>query len=372
MEPATHFLTGACIGRAGFNRSTAYATLAAVLAAEAPDLDVFWSIAGPVASLQHHRGITHTFIAAPVVATVITGFVWLLDKFWLRFWKSRRRSDAPRIRWGWLWFTALIADLSHLLLDWTNNYGLRPFFPFNPHWYEGDLVFIADPIIWGLLVAALLIPTLLGLADREVGARKAKFRGRGWAIIALIGIVLLWCWRWAEHAEGINMVAGAGITDLPIQRIALEPYPTNPWRWHALVETDTTWQVAEVDTRTGLVESDERTDTIYKTYTPAMQIAKGTYLGRVYLDWSQWPVLKDVGPKAAPGNSAPDVPLPRHWTTVEFSDLRFAYPYLHLSMGGAAEENLEDLLAHTGLTGWVYIVDGKEEAGQFLNQREQK
>ncbi|MGD1064679.1 MAG: metal-dependent hydrolase, partial [Terracidiphilus sp.] len=68
MEPVTHFLTGACIGRAGFNRKTAYATLAAVLAAEAADLDVLWGFAGPVEGLKHHRGITHTFWAVPVVA----------------------------------------------------------------------------------------------------------------------------------------------------------------------------------------------------------------------------------------------------------------------------------------------------------------
>ena len=52
MEPVTHFLTGACMGRAGFNRRTAYATLAAVLAAEAADLDVFWGFAGPVEELE--------------------------------------------------------------------------------------------------------------------------------------------------------------------------------------------------------------------------------------------------------------------------------------------------------------------------------
>src|ERR1700678_3650808 len=110
MEPVTHFLTGACIGRAGLNRRTAYATLAATLAAEAPDMDVFWSFAGPVVGLQHHRGITHTLIAAPAavrffspsaaparaphhhpappppplpapaVALIITGFVWTLDR----------------------------------------------------------------------------------------------------------------------------------------------------------------------------------------------------------------------------------------------------------------------------------------------------
>ena len=68
MEPITHFLTGACIGRAGLNRKTAYATLAAVLAAEAADIDILWGIAGPVEELKHHRGITHTLIAAPVVA----------------------------------------------------------------------------------------------------------------------------------------------------------------------------------------------------------------------------------------------------------------------------------------------------------------
>ena len=33
MEPITHFMTGACLARAGFNRKAAYATLAMTLAA---------------------------------------------------------------------------------------------------------------------------------------------------------------------------------------------------------------------------------------------------------------------------------------------------------------------------------------------------
>jgi hypothetical protein len=43
-----------------------------------------------------------------------------------------------------------------LLLDWTNNYGLRPFFPFNPRWYAGSFVFIAEPVIWALLIRLCL------------------------------------------------------------------------------------------------------------------------------------------------------------------------------------------------------------------------
>src|ERR1035437_9410660 len=130
MEPITHFLTGACIGRAGLNRKTAYATLAATLAAEAADCDVLWGFHGPVAELQHHRGITHTFIAVPVVAGVVVGAVWLLHR-----WREPRRLrkvaamklspgepiparlQQQPVRWGWLYLAAFVAALSHILLD---------------------------------------------------------------------------------------------------------------------------------------------------------------------------------------------------------------------------------------------------------------
>ena len=189
MEPITHFLTGACIGRAGLNRKTAYATLAAVLAAEAADLDILWGLAGPVEGLKHHRGITHTFIAVPVVAAVITGAIWLYH-----LWRKRRRTTAAQPpRWTWVYISAFIASLSHLLLDWTNSYGVRPFFPFNPRWYAGSFVFIAEPAFWALLLAALVIPGILGLAEREITSRRtiSSFRGRGWAIFALLGMFLI-------------------------------------------------------------------------------------------------------------------------------------------------------------------------------------
>jgi inner membrane protein len=373
MEPVTHFLTGACIGRAGFNRLTAYATLAVTLAAEAPDLDVLWGLAGPVVGFAHHRGITHTFLAAPFIALAATGAVWLVDRFAHRFLPHRKKADAQPIRWLWVWFAAFVADLSHLLLDWTNNYGLRPFFPFNAHWYSGDLVFIAEPIIWALLLSALIFPALLRLTDREVGARRVQFRGRGWAIFALTGMVLLWCWRWAEHAEGLNLVANSSVAPTDVKRIALEPYPFNPWRWHALLETDTTFQTAEVDTRRGLVESDPQINAIFKPpATAATQVARQTRLGQVYLDWSQWPVVRDLGPQSVPGNPPPDIPPSRTFTTVEFSDLRFAYAFNHISMTGSSEQSLEQMLNRAALSGWVYVVDGKEDAGQFMNGREQK
>jgi inner membrane protein len=377
MEPITHFLTGACIGRAGLNRKTAYATLAAVLAAEAADIDVFWGLAGPVEELKHHRGITHTFIAVPVVAAVAVGLVWMIDR-WVTARRWRRLAAAPpvapgapgpkarqQIRWGWLYLTALISALSHLLLDWTNNYGLRPFFPFNPRWYEGSFVFIAEPAIWVLLVAALVIPALLGLIGGEIGVRRTPFRGRGWAIFALTGILLLWGWRWSEHGRARMLVENAQIATAPVKRMALEPYPINPFRWHAILETAEYYQTAEVNTRTGEIVSDPRTDVIYKPpVTAATEAAKRTLLGQVYLDWGTWAVVRDVGPAPAPGMKPPELPANRTWTTVEFTDLRFNYPFL----GQGAERTPN----RAPLSGWVYIVDGHDDAGEAMNGREQR
>jgi inner membrane protein len=376
MEPLTHFFTGACMGRAGLNRKTAYATLAATLAAEAADLDVFWGLRGPVEGLKHHRGFTHTFIGVPVVAAVIVGFIWLLHQ-WLERRRTRKREAAnlspgepvpirlqPRVvHWGWLSFTAFLAALSHIGLDWTNNYGVRPFFPFNPRWYAGSFMFIAEPVLWALFLLALVLPWLLGLADREIGVRKTRFRGRGWAIFALAGMAALWVWRWAEHAQARAMLENTQLTTEPVTRMAVQPYPINPFRWHAILETPGFYQTAEVNTHTGTIDSDAQTDVMFKPEnTPAVEAAKRTFLGQVFLDWGTWAVVRDMGQEPIEGTDPPQLPPNRKWTMVEFTDLRFAYAF---TRGGRARPP-------TGLSGWVYIIDDREEAAEGMDGREQK
>ena len=72
--------------------------------------------------------------------------------------------------------------------------------------------------------------------------------------------------------------------------MALEPYPVNPYRWHAILETADFYQTAEINTRTGEIDSDPQRDVIYKPAdTPAVEAAKRTPLGQVYLDWGRGP-----------------------------------------------------------------------------------
>ncbi len=47
-------------------------------------------------------------------------------------------------------------------MDWTNNYGVRPFLPWSSRWFYGDLVFIVDPYILLLIGGAAFLATRRG------------------------------------------------------------------------------------------------------------------------------------------------------------------------------------------------------------------
>ncbi|MHB1938298.1 MAG: metal-dependent hydrolase [Acidobacteriaceae bacterium] len=334
MEPVTHLLTGACLGRSGFNRTTAYATLTMVLAAEAPDIDMLWGLRGPVAEFQHHRGITHTFLGAPFMALLMTGAIWLWHRWRMRSMDKQAPDTAGRrlgrgqhalpARWGWIWFLALMADLSHLLLDWTNNYGIRPLFPFNPHWYAGNIFFILEPVFFAGLVLALLMPAILGLADREIGARRLTFRGRGWAIFALGLGVVLGCWRWAEHGRALHLLAQQNYQNESVVKMTVSPYPGDVFQWFGVVETKDFYQTAILNTRTDSFTSQAPDDLYYKQpQTPDLLAAKRSWLGRVFLGWSKFPYVEEIDTFGAFQNSG-------HYSQIRFEDLRFAYNVLFL------------------------------------------
>ena len=322
------------------------------LAAEAPDLDVLWGFAGPVAAFEHHRGWTHTFLGAPVVATAVVATVWLLHR-----WRLKRKpglTTAAPVRWGLLWIFALIAALSHILLDWTNNYGIRPFFPFNPRWYSLDIVFIFEPVLFAVLLLALVAPAIFAATDSEVGARRQPFRGRGWAIFALATMAALWIWRAAEHHRALGLMQSQYYQGDPVLHVAAEPSPVNPFHWHGVAETPGYFQLADIDTRTNTVLTDPQTDTLYKPpVTLSTLVAKRSWLGHIYLDWSRFPYVEDLG--AADADAGPQT------TTISFRDLRFAYSAL--GMEGRRT---------TPLTGTVEVQGGRTVIRMTMDGREQK
>ena len=254
----------------------------------------------------------------------------------------------------------MLAALSHIFLDWTNNYGVRPFFPFNPRWYALDIAFILEPVIFAALLTGLVIPSIFGLADREIGAGKPLFRGRGWAIAAMVLIGIDLGVRAVEHHRALRIIGNARFGDQPMLRAGAEPYPVDPFHWFAVVETSGYYQTGTVNTRAETVDTSDRDDVIFKPpVTPASTAAKRSWLGRVYLDWARFPVVTDRGPANLVASDEL-APQPQD-TAVEFRDLRFAYSFLSRSRA-----------ASSALTAWVYVTATGAIDAMVMNNRVQK
>ncbi|GIE77252.1 hypothetical protein Aph02nite_32020 [Actinoplanes philippinensis] len=116
-----------------------------------PDADVLYTTwAGSTLDyLLHHRGHTHTVPGALVLSLLLFAAV--------RLWWWRRKVTPSA---GDLWFLAglsVLATLLHIGLDFTNSYGVHPFWPVDDHWYYGDAVFIVEPLLWACAAALLFV-----------------------------------------------------------------------------------------------------------------------------------------------------------------------------------------------------------------------
>ena len=301
------------MSRAGFNRKTALATVTMVLAAEAPDIDVLTDFGGRVFAHAHHRGITHTFIGTPMVA----GLVVLLVYLWYRWRRRGRTIQEPPPRWGLLFGLACLAVLSHLLLDYSTNYGVRPFEPFSYRWYSWDIVFIVEPVLWVILLAGLVLPALFALVNQEINSsRRKEPRGRWGAILALSAMVLFWGVRDYEHRHAIAAMEVLTYQGAPAVRVSAYPYYINPFRWYGVVETKTSFISMDVNSWKPEVNPDNRAIVRHKPEdSPVIEAVKRSYLGRVYLDWAQYPMM-EVEPLEAPASGY----------LVRIYDVRYTYP----------------------------------------------
>jgi inner membrane protein len=175
-----------------------------------------------------------------------------------------------------LFVVALVGTLSHLLLDFTNSYGVHPFWPFDGRWYYGDAVFIVEPWLWLVAIPALfwnrptrvgkvLLPLfyllilaavwLLGQVARDVAVVLLVFAA-GWPLVqraltgvqrtasgmAAWGLVTALFFAASSRAESTVRAAAstvsAGAADVGVSQVldvVLNPGPGDWGCWSALV-----------------------------------------------------------------------------------------------------------------------------------------
>jgi inner membrane protein len=127
-------------------------------------------------------------------------------------------------------------------------------------------------------------------------------------------MVVVWTVRFVEHQKALQLAQAGDYNGAPVLRVAADPHPINPFLWQTIVETPQSYQISSADTFNNILANSDQAEIIYKPPTTlATLVAKRSWLGEVYLDWSQYPVVTETGTD------------PDGLTTVTFRDLRFFY-----------------------------------------------
>lgn len=303
MDNLTHTLTGIAISHTGLNRKTRFATLSLILAANAPDIDILARLKSSLAYLQYHRGISHSLLGIVVLALLVAGLVYGLGK-------RSPRGSGPPVDGRWLLLSALLGTGSHLLLDFTNAYGVRPFLPFSGRWYAWDIVPIIDPLLLVIFVLGLGMPWLLRVASEEIGARRS--RSAAGAVFCLGAMVVLWSIRDFAHGRALNILNSRTYSGEAAGRLGAFPVAVNPFAWSGVAETVSAFHLARVNALNPNLPPDELATFQKPQASPVLSTAMQTPGAKVVLNFDRFPWAQVCA--QGPG------------FTVSFSDLRFYNP----------------------------------------------
>lgn len=272
MDNVTHSLAGmlvadaVCVFRGEQRKEVrAAAWLVSACANNLPDLDISYSWMDgppPLGSLLNHRGHSHTLLVALPLAWLFGVGAWR--------WFSRRHASAGASERRLLLALALAGPVLHLLLDFGNNYGVHPFWPFYSGWLYGDSIYIVEPL-W----LAILIPTLTPRLTRRwlawllwlvlagllvvawfvpfvtAGSRASLFGGtllawlvarRGserfrvvFAALGCAAVALTFALGSARAKSELEQATLSAFPALQVHDLATTPLPANPRCWEGFV-----------------------------------------------------------------------------------------------------------------------------------------
>ncbi|MBA3241858.1 MAG: metal-dependent hydrolase [Acidobacteria bacterium] len=358
MDNLTHTLVGLAAARAGLERASPYATAVCVVAANLPDADIIALLGGQWFYLEHHRGITHSIAGTLALALALPVLFYYGERL-----IARLRGTEPRARLKGLLLCSLIVSASHPLLDWTNNYGVRPLLPWDGLRIYGDLVFILDPWLWlalggslfilvgvakwrialwallglTLTAAILFLPMRVGMEIPSTARvlwvvgiacvlilRRTGAGARWGAAIpatALALVVVYWGTLSLLHARAFshareNAQRLAGERNEDVLRLAAMPVLADPLTWRCLAETDRATLMFDLSLRP---DGGAEVGNLYRVEKPEGEAralvtsAAEDPRARVLLDFARFPASK-VARECAGA------------TLVQFADLRFTLP----------------------------------------------
>ncbi len=278
MDNLTHTLVGVLLARTQLGRLTPRATLMCVVAANIPDIDILTS-SSSINYLNYHRHITHSLPAVPIMAALAVALVEG-PRWWLR-----KGGDPPP--WLRTWLLAVIAALTHPLLDLCNPYGVRALLPFSERWYQWDVLFVVDLWIWAALLIATLAPAVIALVHREIGA--APNRGGAPALIVLFALIAYIGVKAIFHQQALGAIDAHLYDGAPAVRVAALPQPLKLLGWSTFVETEGYYWISSIDFLDSAPFDPTAGQRYYKPQPgPALESAWNSETGRDYARFAQF------------------------------------------------------------------------------------
>jgi inner membrane protein len=294
VDNVTHTLVGLMMSRSGIDRKVAHAAPLMMIAANIPDMDVISLVRGPLSYLEWHRSYTHALASAPLMALIPPLILLFRVRFTL-----------------WAYVFSLMGVLSHLVLDWTNVYGIRMLLPLSARWLRVDMTDVVDPWILALLVLAVAAPAFVKLVSSEIASKTASSPKRGWACFALIALLGYEAARFAAHERALAVMGAHLYNGAIARRLTAIPTRSNPWRWRGVAEGDGFVTIVPVDLAGDFDPRDGRID-YSAPPSPAIDAARRSLSFQGFERFSQLPYWKTT-------------PLTTG-TLVELIDLRFGTP----------------------------------------------
>jgi inner membrane protein len=262
MDPLTHYLSAKVTQHLFIKEPKNRYVSIFLLSAVFPDIDYVTRIFGMATYLKYHRGITHSFIG---IAFLSAGLAYLF---------SLREKGSFK----YLFSLAYLSMFIHIMLDWTNSYGTKLFLPFSDHRAALDAIFIIDIYILAVFTVAIIILAI---------KRKRRFTTS--LIFSLVTLVYI-----LTKITFNQMVISKNET-VPVEgrKVSVAAFPgmfaVNKFK--CVIDTEDRYYTFDYYlfdssnpgsgmTKHMKMESDKYTD-----------LASGTYLGGIFLDFARYPLF---------------------------------------------------------------------------------
>jgi len=221
MDTLTHALSGALLARAVSKQDIPRRVAAGFLACAAPDLDIVYAFAGPMAYLEHHRAASHSILMLPFWAALVA---WLLAKL-------LREPGGWRALYG---VCAMSIGL-HIAGDLITGYGTMALAPFSDWRAALGTTFIIDLWFSGIILAGLVA---------SIFAAKSR-------LPAVASLAVLACYVGFQYLEkqkalelGAQYAKENGLKDA---NVSAHPRPPTPFNWTVFVSDEAAHRFANIN-----------------------------------------------------------------------------------------------------------------------------